>query len=81
MVSDTSRASTPCKAQRCRPFTAEETLAVEEYFGGAIDKHVSVSLADCKRFLQSRNLERTPKNIQDKVRSLAKANPPAPVEQ
>ena len=40
VVSDTSRASTQCKAQRRRPFTAEETLAVEEYFGGAIDKHV-----------------------------------------
>ena len=36
----TPRASTPCKAQRRRPFSAEETLAVQEYFGGAIEEHV-----------------------------------------
>ena len=56
VLSNTSRASTPCKAQRRRPFSAEETLAVQEYFGGAIEEHVSVPLADCKRFFQIRNL-------------------------
>ena len=35
------------------------------------EERVSVSLDDCKRFLQFQKLDRTPKNIQDKVRSLS----------
>ena len=76
--SETSRSSTPSRAQQRRPLTTEETEAVGKYFAGAIEERVSVSLADCKRFLQFQKLDRTPKNIQYKVRSLTKAKPVEP---
>ena len=64
------RQTTP---QRRRPFTEEETKAVGEYFARDIEEGHSVPLAECKGFLQTHKLQRLPKNIQDKVRTLARS--------
>ena len=60
------------RSQRRRPFTEEETQAVMQYFARDIEAGSTAPLMECKRFLHFHKLQRTPKNIQDKVRNLAK---------
>lgn len=59
--------------QRRRGYTPKETRAIESYFGRQIMEGKSVSLTECNEFLSSHPMTRSPKNIQDKVRSVIKA--------
>ena len=52
------------------PFTHEESEAISEYF----DQHLSTgsepAISECRAFLENHPLQRTPKQIRDKVRTL-----------
>ena len=67
-----SSLATPQKAQQRRLYSELETVAVAKYFAGYIEKGIAASLADCKEFLSVHPMKRTPKNIQNKVRSFRK---------
>ena len=63
------------KGKRARyPFSEEETRAVHKFFFAEIEQSKSASLEDCRRYLKRHPNphNRTPKNIQDKVKSIVK---------
>ena len=53
-------------------FTAEDEEAVKEYFAPAILAGNTPSLEECSEFLRGRELDRSKKQIQDKVKNLIK---------
>ena len=63
----------PRSVQRRRSYTPMETGNIMDYFAWHIDQGISVPLNECKEFLRSHPMTRTPKNIQDKVKSFIKA--------
>ena len=69
--SQTSETESMRRARR-RPFTVEETEAVRRYFSRHIEGRHSASLSECKTFLFRHKMDRSAKNIQDKVRNLSK---------
>jgi len=59
----------PPPAKR-RKFTRSEEQVIEEYFSSHIEQGKTPTIPECKTFLYSHDLQRTAKNIQDKVRGL-----------
>ena len=58
-------------AQR-KKFPPSETEQVREYFAPAILARFTPTLGECGEFLRSREIDRTKKQIQDKVKNLMK---------
>lgn len=67
---DAATAPAPPAGGGRRRFTTAEEKLVKDYFKETIRKKESASLSQCKAFLQAHRLQRTPKQIQDKVRNL-----------
>ena len=63
----------PVVAVKCPkrvPFTVEEVQQIKTYMEGHGGKGSKVSLQMCREFLDSHKLDRTPKQILDKVKQL-----------
>ena len=56
--------------QQRRRFSQEESEDVKKFFQEQIENGMGVSLREWQLFLRYKKLNRTPKNIQDKVRNL-----------
>ena len=63
---------TPTK-QRRRHYSEKDTKLISKYFARHIREGVSASLRECSQFLKLHPMERSYKNIQDKVKSLMKS--------
>ena len=63
----------PCKElQKKNTFSADETAYIQEHFTENVEERRTPSLARCKTFLELSGLQRSAKNIQDKVKNLIK---------
>ena len=60
--------------QRRRVYSARETNFIEEFFDAVIQRGDRVSLRECAKFLKAHPMDRSDKNIQDKVKSLVKSS-------
>ena len=69
VTSHTSQEAGPTTTTKRRKFTTAEEQKVASYFATAIRHKKTVSAADCRLFLQANPMDRTPKQIQDKVRN------------
>ena len=58
--------------QKRRRFTQDEEEMVNLYFSDTIQACQTASLEECKTFLENHPIERSPKQIQDKVKNLIK---------
>ena len=62
-----------CGAQRKRfRFSNKEEEQIKSHFATAISSHVTPSLEACRAFLAKNPLDRSPKQIQDKVKNIMK---------
>ena len=59
------------KPRRRRRFTDEEVEKVKAFFGRHIEERDKPPLSECRDFLETYKMDRTAKNVQDKVRNLA----------
>ena len=55
-----------------KKFTKEETTDIETFFKRQVETNELPSLTECREFLEIYKLNRTPKNIQDKCRTIEK---------
>ena len=60
--------------QKRRLFSPEENSSVKQHFGKHIAKSTTPSLAECKSFTRVFQMNRSPKDIQDKVKNIIKYN-------
>ena len=58
-----------CSIPRRRLFSVEETSFVETFFATHIDRRCTPTIGECRCFLEKYPMPRTPKNIQDKVKT------------
>lgn len=65
-------ASSETQLQKRRSFSLQETELVCGHFAKSLKLRVTPSLAECKRFVEQYGVQRSPKNIQDKVKNLNK---------
>ena len=61
----------PTPNPKRRRFTSEETEKIANYFSQHFKKNDPPSLSECREFLQIFQMDRTPKHIQDKCRTIA----------
>ena len=59
--------------QKRRAFTERETNSIADHFAANIRECTPAPLMACKSFLMAHPIQRSPKNVQDKVKSLIKA--------
>ena len=65
----------PCKQLlRKRPFSVDETAYIQEHFSENVEERHTPSLAQCKTFLELSGLDRSAKNIQNKIKNLIKVS-------
>ena len=60
-------------AQPKRGFSPEYVIQIEKYFEKTIENKKPASLGDCRKFLSKFPSDKTPKQVQDKVKNLVKS--------
>ena len=61
------------KTPKRRKFSEEDTAKVTTYFKRHIEMRQLPTIMECREFLELHSLERTPKNIQDKFRTIVRS--------